>query len=107
MCLGFVVTYCSSCQSKPAVSDTTKVVAIDTVSTDTVFVRDTIRIYNVLEDTFSMNVADSLRKENKRLNEKLLVQEYKLQRIREYIRISGKGNNSKYLRGWILRVLNH
>lgn len=34
------------------------------------------------------------------------VTKYKLERIRYYNNIAGKGNNIKFLRGWINRVLN-
>lgn len=34
------------------------------------------------------------------------VTKYKLERIRYYNEIAGKGNNIKFLRGWINRVLN-
>lgn len=37
---------------------------------------------------------------------KLLVDEYKLERIKNYNNIAAKGNNIKFLRGWINRVLN-
>lgn len=40
-------------------------------------------------------------------NEKLGIAEYKLLRIREYNRIAAQGNNLKYLRGWINRVIAH
>lgn len=36
----------------------------------------------------------------------LLVDEYKLERIKNYNNIAAKGNNIKFLRGWINRVLN-
>lgn len=39
-------------------------------------------------------------------NEELIVANYKLERIRYYNNIAAKGNNIKYLRGWINRVLN-
>lgn len=39
-------------------------------------------------------------------NEDLIVAKYKLERIRYYNSIAAKGNNIKYLRGWINRVLN-
>jgi len=38
--------------------------------------------------------------------EKLAVSDYKLLRIREYNRIAAQRNNLKYLRGWIIRVLD-
>ena len=36
----------------------------------------------------------------------LFVAKYKLERIRHYNEIAAKGNNIKFLRGWINRVLN-
>lgn len=54
-------------------------------------------------------VQDSLallkRDTNKTMNEELFVAKYKLERIRYYNDIARKGNNIKYLRGWINRVL--
>lgn len=38
--------------------------------------------------------------------ENYLINEYKLKRIKQYNSIAAKGNNIKYLRGWINRVLN-
>lgn len=38
--------------------------------------------------------------------ERYVVDEIKLQRIKYYNSIAAKGNNIKYLRGWINRVLN-
>ena len=40
------------------------------------------------------------------VRENLAVAEYKLLRIREYNRIAKQGNNIKFLRGWIIRVLD-
>lgn len=45
------------------------------------------------------NIIDSLNTENFILNFKLL-------RIKEYNTVAAKGNNIKYLRGWINRVFN-
>lgn len=50
---------------------------------------------------------DSAIKANIKNNEKLGIAEYKLLRIREYNRIATQGNNLKYLRGWINRVIAH
>lgn len=60
---------------------------------DTIYVikRDTI-------DNTDYKVIDSLKSE-------LLIKELKLARIKEYNQIAAKGNNIKYLRGWINRVL--
>lgn len=40
------------------------------------------------------------------LNIDLFIAKYKLERIRYYNDIAAKGNNIKYIRGWINRVLN-
>lgn len=50
---------------------------------------------------------DSLRIVNANTKEKFGIAEYKLLRIREYNRIAAQGNNLKFLRGWIIRTLNH
>lgn len=39
------------------------------------------------------------------LNEDLVIAKYKLNRIEYYNKIAAKGNNIKFLRGWINRVL--
>jgi len=54
-----------------------------------------------------IKTKDSVVKVNITNKEKLAVAEYKLLRIREYNRIAGQGNNIKFLRGWIIRTLNH
>lgn len=40
------------------------------------------------------------------ISAELFVAKYKLERIRYYNNIAAKGNNIKYLRGWINRTLN-
>ena len=40
------------------------------------------------------------------LQEQLFITKYKLERIKYYNDVAKKGNNIKYLRGWINRVLN-
>ena len=51
---------------------------------------------------------DSLRiiRTDSTMSRELFVAKYKLERIRYYNDIAAKGNNIKYLRGWINRVLN-
>lgn len=49
---------------------------------------------------------DSLNMIRDSIGEDLIVAKIKLARIKEYNRIAGQGNNIKYLRGWINRVLN-
>lgn len=58
----------------------------------------------------AINAKDSIisnkNKEIDYLQDKLDVADFKLERIKEYNRIAAKGNNIKYLRGWINRVIN-
>lgn len=116
MILGFVVTNCISAKesnSNSKVVDTTTVDSTPakhfyewSVPKDTIVIHDTIRIYKVIEADCG-NVVDSLRASNAELNKVILRQNHKLARIRDYVRISNVGKNSKYLKGWIIRVLNH
>ena len=57
-------------------------------------------------DILELNKAlDQLKKTNDSLNVQLFNANYKLNKIAEYNRIAAKGNNIKYLRGWINRTL--
>lgn len=49
---------------------------------------------------------DSLNTIKDSLGEDLFVANYKLGRIKYYNQVAAKGNNIKFLRGWINRVLN-
>lgn len=55
-----------------------------------------------------LRTQDSLNayKADTTINAELFVTKYKLERIRYYNNIAAKGNNIKYLRGWINRVLD-
>ena len=55
-----------------------------------------------------LRTQDSLNsyKADTTISSELFVAKYKLERIRYYNNIAAKGNNIKYLRGWINRVLN-
>lgn len=72
---------------------------------DTINNEDNIKRIIYLEKTIN-DYKDSLNYLRDSLNEDLFIAKYKLARIREYNRIASKGNNIKYLRGWINRVLN-
>ena len=63
---------------------------------------DLYKTYNYLYDKElleSEELVDSL-------NTEITILNIKLERIREYNRIAGQGNNITFLRGWINRVLN-
>ena len=51
-------------------------------------------------------IIDSLQQANDSLTGKLQVANYKLERIRYYNDVAKRGNNIRFLRGWINRVLD-
>ena len=71
---------------------------------DTISERSNIATIIRLEHDLALT-QDSLRIAKDSIGEDLIVARIKLARIKEYNRIAGKGNNIKYLRGWINRVL--
>lgn len=72
---------------------------------DTIGERDNLN--KIIELQHELNLTrDSLRLIKDSLSPDLFVANYKLARIKEYNRIAGQGNNIKFLRGWINRVLN-
>jgi hypothetical protein len=91
--LGFV----HSCASKvaPPIKEIQYVEVIDTAKI--------IELENVLQLT-----RDSLNayKNDTIMSEDEFILRFKLERIRYYNECAGKGNNGKFLRGWINRVLN-
>lgn len=60
--------------------------------------KDSIILYN--------DSINSLINELDSVNEELQINKIKIERIREYNRIAAQGNNIKFLRGWINRVIN-
>ena len=71
---------------------------------DTIEIENTIKIVN-LQRQLDLT-RDSLNIIKDSIGEDLFVAKYKLGRIKYYNDIAAKGNNIKYLRGWINRVLN-
>ena len=72
---------------------------------DTVIV--TAPDYQTMKQRDSLcHIVDSIQNLNSKLEEELNIALFKIDRIKEYNRISGNGNNIKYLRGWINRTLN-
>lgn len=59
--------------------------------------KDSIVLYN--------DSINSLIQEFDSINEELQINKIKIERIREYNRIAAQGNNIKFLRGWINRVI--
>lgn len=69
-------------------------------------INDTIYVESIKEINKYIIKYDSIENINDSLNSELFILKYKLGRIKEYNEIAAKGNNIKYLRGWINRVLN-
>lgn len=71
---------------------------LDSLYSDIIILTDSIELLQN-ENNRLLNIIDSI-------NEELFIDEYKLERIKEYNRIAAQGNNITFLRGWINRVLN-
>ena len=69
------------------VEDSTRILALENILQLT---RDSLNVYK--NDTI--------------MSEDEFILRFKLERIRYYNECAGKGNNGKFLRGWINRVLN-
>lgn len=75
------------------------------IQRDTVII--TVPDYSLMKQNDSLcYIIDSLEKLNNKYEEELNIALFKIDRIKEYNRIAGNGNNIKYLRGWINRTLN-
>ena len=73
---------------------------------DTISERTNIATIIRLEHDLALT-QDSLAMAKDSIGEDLIVARIKLARIKEYNRIAAKGNNIKYVRGWINRVLEN
>lgn len=67
---------------------------------------DSITIVNLTEQLRRTKDSLNAYKADTAISSELFVAKYKLERIRHYNEIAAKGNNIKYLRGWLNRVLN-
>ena len=72
--------------------------AVDSLNNEIIQNEELIQCYKNQVDSYEI-LVDSL-------YEDIDVYKIKLDRIKEYNRIAGKGNNITFLRGWINRVLN-
>lgn len=71
---------------------------VDSLNNEIIQDKELIQCYKNKVDSYEI-LVDSL-------YEDIDVYKIKLDRIKEYNRIAGKGNNITFLRGWINRVLN-
>ena len=94
-CVGIALGLAHSCASK----------VVPTIK-EIQYVEDTTKI-NELQNVLQLT-RDSLNvyKNDTLISETEFVLRFKLERIRYYNECAGKGNNIKYLRGWINRVIN-
>jgi hypothetical protein len=90
----------SACVQSSVEKEVIYVPVKDTISDNS----NVIRIVN-LERELQLT-RDSLNSVRDSIGEDLFVARYKLARIKYYNNIAAKGNNIKFLRGWINRVLN-
>lgn len=67
---------------------------------------DSITIVNLTEQLRRTQDSLNAYKADTAISAELFTAKYKLERIRHYNEIAAKGNNIKYLRGWLNRVLN-
>lgn len=99
----FIVTIASivtSCKYSPPVKETIYVPVKDTVNEQS----NIARIIRLEHDI--VLYQDSLRLVRDSLGENLFIANYKLAKIKRYNELAAKGNNIKYLRGWINRALD-
>ena len=92
--VGAIIGLVHSCASKIAPSITTHYVE------DTVKIKELENVLQLTRDSLNVYKNDTIMSEDE------FILRFKLERIRYYNECAGKGNNIKYLRGWINRVLN-
>lgn len=97
VCFGAALGFVHSCATKVALPQK-EVQYIQVVDSARI-----IELENILQLTRdSLNVY----KHDTIMSEDEFILRFKLERIRYYNECAGKGNNLKYIRGWINRVLN-
>ena len=84
-----------------------------TIQEETIYKLTTdVVTYNIEVENYKDSIIlykdsiNSLINEFDSVNEELQINKIKIERIREYNRIAAQGNNIKFLRGWINRVIN-
>lgn len=89
------------CYTKQNIQPIKEIIYVPT--TDTISIEELILLKEGLrkvKDSLEIYKSDTL------MSADLFIAKYKLERIRYYNEIAKNGNNIKYLRGWINRVLN-
>lgn len=92
---GIALGFVHSCATKVIPSKEIEIVTV--IDSTKVFeLRDSI---NMLQDSLMIYKNDTA------VDAELFILRYKLERIKYYNKIAGNGNNIKFLRGWINRVI--
>lgn len=95
-----IASIVTSCRYSPPVKETIYVPVKDTVNEQS----NIARIISLEHDI--VLYQDSLRLVRDSLGENLFIANYKLAKIKRYNEIAAKGNNIRFLRGWINRTLS-
>lgn len=95
-----IASIVTSCRYSPPVKETIYIPVKDTVNEQS----NIARIIRLEHDI--VLYQDSLRLVRDSLGENLFIANYKLAKIKRYNELAAKGNNIKYLRGWINRALD-
>ncbi len=95
-----IASIVTSCKYSPPVKETIYVPVKDTVNEQSNIARIIRLEHNIVL------YQDSLRLVRDSLGENLFIANYKLAKIKRYNELAAKGNNIKYLRGWINRALD-
>lgn len=95
-----IASIVTSCRYSPPVKETIYVPVKDTANEQSNIARIIRLEYDIVL------YQDSLRLVRDSLGENLFIANYKLAKIKRYNELAAKGNNIKYLRGWINRALD-
>lgn len=106
------------CSTNKTINDTQYIIIEDTTELNNCYKQiDSLRhiiekdndiLYHIIIINDSLKNALFIKDDTiKYYKQKYIVNEYKLKRIKQYNSIAAKGNNIKYLRGWINRTLNN
>lgn len=115
--LMFICFICVMCGTNKTANDTQYIAVKDTIELNNcyrqidslkhIIEKDNDILYHITLTNDSLSHALFAKDDTIRYyKQKYITNEYKLNRIKRYNSIAAKGNNIKYLRGWINRVLN-
>lgn len=97
VCFGTALAFVHSCATK-VVPSATQIQYIQVI--DSARIIELENILRLTQDSLNVYKHDTIMSEDE------FILRFKLERIRYYNECAGKGNNLKYLRGWVNRVIN-